>query len=443
LRSEKDQKFDPARGTIEHRYWGTFSTEQTYLVRTRRPRFKQIVIKALVNAGGGRPPPAIVAIPARNEADRITRCLSALAMQRDHIGAPIVPGSFAVLVLANNCSDGTADLARRLETQVPYPLWVLEVTLTGDRATAGGARRRAMNEAAVRLDPAIGEGAILTTDADSAVSPTWFAENMRALRDGADCVAGYIDAEPTGIVGLGAKFLARGRLEDTYLRQVVEIYALCDPRPHDPWPNHRVSSGASLAVRHSVYRAVRGLPAKALGEDIAFTDLLESQNFKVRHSLRVSVVTSCRLDGRAGGGAADTMRHRRDVPDAICDAKVEPALPTWRRAVSRGLLRKAWDNGTFPIALKRWKCATIDLTSISRADTFSAAWHRLSSSYPTLRHRVPLRPSQLPRQIALAGLILHNLRSTVGRMSALADKFATSIQPDSLPVIIFVNKALV
>jgi cellulose synthase/poly-beta-1,6-N-acetylglucosamine synthase-like glycosyltransferase len=160
------------------------------------------VIEAFVNGGDRGPPAAIVAIPARNEADRITRCLSALAMQRDHIGAPVVPGSFAVLVLANNCSDATAALARRLATQVPYPLWVLEVTLTGDRATAGGARRRAMDEAAKRLDPVIGEGLILTTDADSVVSPTWFAENMRALRDGADCVAGYIDAEPTEIVGL-------------------------------------------------------------------------------------------------------------------------------------------------------------------------------------------------------------------------------------------------
>src|ERR1700761_2481488 len=46
--------------------------------------------------------PAIVAIPARNEAGRIRRCLAALAVQRDCFGAPIESGSFGILLLVNN-----------------------------------------------------------------------------------------------------------------------------------------------------------------------------------------------------------------------------------------------------------------------------------------------------------------------------------------------------
>src|ERR1700749_5217557 len=82
---------------------------------------------------------AIVCIPARNEADRIGRCLAALAVQRDRNGAPVVPGSFGVLLLVNNSNDATALAARSMALLVPYPLEVLEITLESG-ATAGGGR---------------------------------------------------------------------------------------------------------------------------------------------------------------------------------------------------------------------------------------------------------------------------------------------------------------
>src|ERR1700759_5700317 len=115
--------------------------------------------------------PAIVAIPARNEADRISRCLAALAMQRDRNGAPITPGRFGVYVLVNNSADDTAGAARRLAAALPFPLEVAEVKFS-DNASAGGARRRAMQEAALRLRQCSESGVLLTTDADSVVTPS-------------------------------------------------------------------------------------------------------------------------------------------------------------------------------------------------------------------------------------------------------------------------------
>jgi hypothetical protein len=361
---------------------------------------------------------AVIAIPARNEGDRIGKCLAALAIQRDRFGTPVPQGAFEVLVLANNCNDNTAEIVRLMALQLPYLVSVIEIWFPARSATAGNARRYIMNRAAERLASLPGDGIILSTDADSVASPTWFAENMYAIDQGADCVAGYIDAEPLEFVGLGADFLARGRLEDAYLRQVAEIYARCDPRPHDPWPNHRVSSGASLAVKLSTYRAVGGLPPKAVGEDIAFTDLLDRTGFRVRHALDVSVVTSCRLDGRASGGAADTMRHRRDVPNAPCDAELEPALPTLRRAVLRGLLRKAWHEGTFDVALRRRRQSPEAARLITKNCCFNDAWQELCMKHPATR----LRPSDLPRQIAIAGFILRHLRAISSRLDAQADK---------------------
>jgi hypothetical protein len=363
--------------------------------------------------------PAIVAIPARNEADRISRCLAALAMQRDRLGAPITAGSFGVLLLVNNSIDQTAHVARNLTTRLPYPLEILEVSLSGN-ARAGGARRRAMEEAAGRLRKGPGDGLLMTTDADSVVTPSWFADNMSHLKTGADCVAGYIDAEPAEIVAHGAAFLARGHLEDTYLRLVAEIYSLCDPRPHDPWPNHRVSSGASLSVNLAAYEAVGGMPGKPLGEDGAFTALLDENGFKVRHALDVSVLTSCRLDGRATGGAADTMRHRRDVPDAPCDDELEPAFNTLHRATLRGFLRRAIEEENGERAL--WRLLREARLECDGSGSFADVWKEVEARHPMLRRGFHLRPSELPRQIAAAKFILRHLRFNLRRKVAPDDK---------------------
>lgn len=186
-------------------------------------------------------PSVVVAIPANNEADRLALCLAALAGQRDDCGAPLPETAFEVVVFANNCSDDTADIARRLRGDLPYPLTVIEETLPPARANAGWARRRAMDEAADHLTAAHRyDGLILTTDADSVVTPTWVAATLRAVAEGADAVAGYVDGMAAEKLALGPAFLMRGRREEAYLRAIAEIYSVCDPLPHDPWPNHRV-----------------------------------------------------------------------------------------------------------------------------------------------------------------------------------------------------------
>ena len=284
---------------------------------------------------------------------------------------------------------------------------------------AGWARKRAMDLAAIRLAEAAPiNGLILTTDADSRVAPTWFAATLREFEKGVDCVAGYIDAIPAEYLALGGEFLSRGRLEDTYLRYIAEINARCDPRPHDPWPNHRVSSGASLAVTLAAYSAIGGLPPRPVGEDSALTEALDRAGFKVRHSMDVCVSTSCRFDGRATGGAADTMRHRHAVPDAPCDEDIEPALQATRRALCKGVLRERWMNG--PTA-RAWPCALAVSSEIAglfdgkRSCSFEDAWEAVCDSSPALKTGRPLRPSDLPRQIAIAKMIVRQLQRPLSR----------------------------
>jgi Glycosyltransferase like family 2 len=370
---------------------------------------------------------AVVAIPAHNEADCIADCLAALAMQRDQVGASIAQGSLEILVFANNCSDATAAVARRVAKSIPHPVKVVEEEMPVGQRNAGWARKRAMDLAAIRLAEAAPiHGLILTTDADSWVAPTWFGSTLHEFEQGVDCVAGYIDAIAPEYIALGGPFLSRGRLEDTYLRYLAEISARCDPRPHDPWPNHRVSSGASLAVTLAAYSAVGGLPPRAVGEDSALTGTLERAGFKVRHSMDVCVSTSCRLDGRASGGAADTMRHRHAVPDAPCDDEMEPALQSTRRSLCKGILRERWVNGP---GARAWPTALPVSNEIARlfdgsqTCPFEDAWDALCNHSKALTAGTPLRPSDLPRQIAIAKMILHQLRRPVSQRKIVpADK---------------------
>ena len=59
-------------------------------------------------------PGFVVAIPVRDEEERLPACLRALAQQRDRFGQPIPPTLVRVVVFANNCADQSASLARKL-----------------------------------------------------------------------------------------------------------------------------------------------------------------------------------------------------------------------------------------------------------------------------------------------------------------------------------------
>ncbi len=385
--------------------------------------------------------PVIVAIPANNEAERIGACLAALVMQRDAMGAPLADGAFSILVFANNCSDETVVLARAWAASSPHPVSVVEETLPAAQANAGWARKRCMDLAAdILARSGERDGVILTTDADSCAAPTWVSATLAAFDKGVDAVAGYIDAHPPEIVGLGPTFLRRGRLEDRYLRAVAEIDALCDPRAHDPWPRHRVSSGASLAVTLSAYRAIGGLPPKPVGEDAALTQALEEAGFAVRHAMDVCVSTSCRFDGRAPGGAADTIRHRHEVAEAPCDADLEPALHVLRRAALKGRLRHAFGDAGRCRAMLAGRFVPLSalpalLGAMREVRSFATFWRLVVQASPVLDVPVTLRPSDLPREIERAEVILRRLRARPVRAPSddRADRFGHAERYESIP----------
>ncbi len=370
-------------------------------------------------------PAAIVAIPAHDEAERIPACLAALAMQRDRSGAPIASGIFKVLVLANNCRDGTAESARSFAEVAPFALEVVECRLPPAQAHAGGARRAAMDRAADELEATGAKtGVILTTDADSRAQPTWIAATLAGFTPGIAAVAGYIDADADEYLALGSGFLGRGRLEDRYLARVAELYALLDPRRHDPWPNHRVHSGAAIAVSLAAYRAIGGLPVRPLGEDSALAEALEDAGFLIRHSMEAAVTTSCRFDSRAPGGAGDTMRARHGDLEAPCDGDLEPADKLFRRARARGALRRLHGTSKLGESLAWRRRLGLDLDRASALAVemherpFAGLWRAIETQSPALRLGAPLRPSDLPHQIEAIERLLRRLSRLTGLRSA-------------------------
>jgi glycosyltransferase involved in cell wall biosynthesis len=326
---------------------------------------------------------AVVAIPAKNEAALLGGCLEALAAAR----AGRVDDA---VICLNNCNDGSAGFLSRVAPDLPFAVHVLDVVLPPDRACAGVARRLAMDRAAVLAGP---RGVVLTTDADGRVAPDWLAVNLAAIRAGADAVAGRAEIEPEGAALIPPHLHALDARECAYAALLDEIAALVDPDPHDPWPRHDEHSGASIAVTVAAYRRAGGLPPVRLAEDRAFFDALRRVDAKIRHDPAARVVVSARIDGRAAGGMADTIRRRIDGVDAFLDPRLEPVVDHLRRVRLRAGVRRVWE--------RQVKTGGLGGTARLPQPFFGEAWDVVERDDPRLRRRL-VALADLPRETARA-----------------------------------------
>jgi cellulose synthase/poly-beta-1,6-N-acetylglucosamine synthase-like glycosyltransferase len=349
-------------------------------------------------------PAFVVAIPVRDEEERLPACLRALARQRDRLGQAIPPTLVRVVVFANNCTDRSAGLARKLGAGLSLEVRVVEARLPPAGAHAGAARRAAMDLAAAWLAEAGDrDGVILTTDADSRVAPNWIAENLAAFAAGAEAVLGRIDLDEEG-ARLPEALHRRGELEDTYERLLTELSWLLDPLGHDPWPHHATISGASLGVTRAAYCRVGRLPRVPVGEDKALIALLSRHDARIRHCPTAHVITSGRTHGRAPGGVADALAIRSREPDAFCDEALEPFRVAFARAAWRGRLRRRHRAGR--LALDQDWAAKLgisprEVNDIIQESAFGAVWEAIEDRSPLFARRL-LRPAELPEQISIA-----------------------------------------
>ncbi len=272
-----------------------------------------------------------VAIAARDEAETIVDCVAALLAQASCLP---VPDRLSVHVLANNCRDATVERLRRAFGGHPA-LHIGEVSLLDDYAHAGWARRLAMDAAAAFLRRP--DDLLLATDADTIVAPHWLHRTLPYFANGFDAVAGFALVRRADWRGLDPEQDRRLRLLGQYF--LLLSYLRRDrAEASDRWPNHGYEGGASIAMTAAMYAATGGCPTCAVAEDRALFEAVRRCGGKVRHALDVKVFTSGRLNGRAAGGMADTIRRWSDQPGGA------PIHETWRLNAELGYAPKTSAN---------------------------------------------------------------------------------------------------
>ncbi len=338
-------------------------------------------------------PPAVVAIPARNEADRIVACLEALDSQTTP------PDS--VVVLFNNSSDAGETIARGM--QVGFDLRIAAVDLPPDASGAGRARRLVMERAAQIAGPG---GILLTTDADGAVSPDWVQRNVAGLLAGADVVCGRAIIDPIEAALIPQHLHDDDALERRLSDLIDEMAWVVDPDPADPLPRHTEASGASLAVWVSAWRRAGGIPPIVTAEDRGFVEALRWLDARIRHDPEIAVVVSGRTVGRASGGMADAIRRRMVQQDAFIDEALEPPADALFRLTLRARARAVWaTEWRDPSLADDLDVAPENLRKALSRPFFGAAWAELEGQ-GVLVERRRVRFTDLPREIAAAETLL-------------------------------------
>ncbi len=290
-----------------------------------------------------------IIIPARDEAGNLDDTLRAAINQIDLNKRRLDPRTFEILVLANNCTDESAAVARRWSRRANLPpVHIAEINLPESEAHVGRARRILMDEALRRLRGrrAENDGVIASTDADTRVAPDWIAATLYEIDSGAEAVGGriLIKKDRIGDTSAARRYYLR---DAAFYLLITELEHLLDPQPHDPFPRHHHHFGASFAVTAETYERSGGLPPLPQLEDVAFFDLLQQIDARFRHSPLVRVETSARHTGRVAVGLSQQLNKwaRLAENDALHKVADAGEMVAWFNVRRR--LRSFWENAKF------------------------------------------------------------------------------------------------
>ena len=230
-----------------------------------------------------------VIIPARDEEERLGRCLDSVRAAMDRLAHARPQIQARAIVVADSCTDGTAQIAGRHASE-DWRISVQQVGFGNVGASRAAGARHALGLLAAAGDP----GAIwlASTDADTCVPEHWLQGFARLHSRGADAVAGTVEPE-------------RSELDE-------HIFALWQ-QEYQPVEGHGHIHGANFGVCAAAYLAVGGFEPLAAREDVALVEALRHAGYRVQATARLQATTSGRLRGRLGEGFADylaALEHR-------------------------------------------------------------------------------------------------------------------------------------
>jgi hypothetical protein len=218
----------------------------------------------------------LIVVPARDEEDRLPRCLAALdeaiTAVETEFGAD-APRISAVVVL-DRCTDGSADVVAR---------WPRFQVLTSTAGSVGSARRAGVRHLLTGADASHTDPAhtwVATTDADSAVPRRWLAVQLALAEAGTELVLGTV--------------LPDGELSSVERARWHDQHTLVDGHPH--------VHGANLGVRADRYLAAGGFSDVDSDEDVLLVAALRRLEVHECRTALIPVLTSGRLAGRVPGG---------------------------------------------------------------------------------------------------------------------------------------------
>lgn len=222
-----------------------------------------------------------VIVPASNEFETVRACIESIVSSLDADSR--VAASWIILV-ADSCDDGTVAVARAALGRRGE---VVECSV----ASVGSARR-------VGCERAIGHFAraelrdiwIANTDADSTVAVDWVSWQLDWAEQGVAAIAGIV------------KLAHADELRPELANALMEDYET------HPDGTHPHVHGANLGFRADAYLDAGGWSSLALAEDHCLWARVKARGWTMVSSIASAVTTSARLQGRATGGFANTLR---------------------------------------------------------------------------------------------------------------------------------------
>ncbi|MEP7246809.1 MAG: glycosyltransferase [Gammaproteobacteria bacterium] len=227
-----------------------------------------------------------VVVPACNEGQSIEACIDSIV---DSLDVCASVDSSWIVVVADSCRDDTAARARAF-------LGARGEVVECGVASPGVARRLGSARVLEHFGPAhAGRLWLANTDADSAVSEEWVARQLEFADQGFTAVAGIVRVDS-----------AESQRPDV-IRALMQDYTLNEDGTH---PHVH---GANLGFRADAYVDAGGWSSLALAEDHCLWGRVRARGWRVVSSIASVVVTSDRLQGRARGGFADTLRLKMEA----------------------------------------------------------------------------------------------------------------------------------
>jgi cellulose synthase/poly-beta-1,6-N-acetylglucosamine synthase-like glycosyltransferase len=222
-----------------------------------------------------------VVIPAQDEERCIGRCIRSVLASCDTCGRC---EKTWVVVVADSCTDRTADLARE-------HLGVRGTVIECSIGSAGAARRIGAAEVLRHFEGKNPRDLWLAnTDADTYVPLDWIDTHLHHAEASVEAVAGIVQLDPDGLAD-----------------DVREIFNRTYRLASDG--SHAHVHGANLGVRADAYIDVGGWTDVPVSEDHCLWGRLMRRGWRLLSPVASVVHTSPRLEGRARGGFADTLRQ--------------------------------------------------------------------------------------------------------------------------------------